>query len=151
MLLLAHPPSAGYRVRKFARRYRGQLTAAAALFVALAGGLLATLFFWRQADTLAAEKDEQFQLARQNLEHFHQAANLVLLEDDRQFFPPYYAVPVVNGPTLQRYPEIAQALSPLAGALDDETMQRLNYAVDEHKRSPEEVAREFLIERGLLD
>lgn len=79
------------------------------------------------------------------------AYDLALLEDDRNFFPPYYAVPVVNGDTLGKYPEISTALTLLANSLDDSTMQRLNYAVDHHKRKPREVAREFLIERGLLN
>lgn len=78
------------------------------------------------------------------------AYDLVLLEDDRHLFPPYYAVPVVRGETLRRYPQIATALAPLVGILDDQTMQQLNFEVDEHKRSPEEVAREFLIQQGLL-
>lgn len=72
------------------------------------------------------------------------AYDLVLLEDDRQFFPPYYAVPVIHGETLRKFPLIADALAPLAGILDDATMQRLNYEVDEQKRSPQDVAREFL-------
>ncbi|MGI9455176.1 MAG: glycine betaine ABC transporter substrate-binding protein, partial [Aeoliella sp.] len=78
------------------------------------------------------------------------AYDLVLLEDDRRFFPPYFAVPVVNGKTLKEHPELADALAPLAGLLDNDTMQKLNLAVDEHKRSPEVVAREFLVERGLI-
>lgn len=79
------------------------------------------------------------------------AYDLVLLEDNRRFFPPYYAVPVVNGATLARHPEISTALAPLANLLDDATMQRLNYAVDHHKRDSEEVAREFLLQQKLLE
>jgi len=79
------------------------------------------------------------------------AYDLVLLEDNQRFFPPYYAVPVVNGETLARHPEISAAIAPLASLLDDATMQRLNYAVDYHKQNSRVVAREFLIQQGLLE
>lgn len=74
------------------------------------------------------------------------AFDLVILDDDRNFFPPYYAAPVISGATLRAHPEIADALAPLAGILDNVTMQRLNYQVDEEKRTAAEVAREFLAE-----
>jgi len=73
-----------------------------------------------------------------------EAYDLVMLKDDRNFFPPYYASPVVNLRALEVYPELRGALAPLSGALSDTTMQRLNLEVDEKGRSPEEVAREFL-------
>ncbi len=79
------------------------------------------------------------------------AYDLVLLEDDRHLFPPYYAVPVVNGRALRKHPEIADALAPLADVLDNRTMRQLNYEVDELKRSTEEVTREFLISKGMLN
>ena len=72
------------------------------------------------------------------------------LRDDRRFFPPYHAAPVVRQETLRRHPQVRQALAPLAGLLDDATMQRLNYAVDEEKRSPAEVVAEFLEAKGLI-
>jgi osmoprotectant transport system permease protein len=72
------------------------------------------------------------------------------LRDDRGFFPPYHAAPVVRRETLATHPELRKALAPLSGAIDDRTMQRLNYAVDERKRAPAAVAREFLRERGLI-
>ena len=78
------------------------------------------------------------------------AYNLLPLKDDRRFFPPYDAAPVVRIPMLREHPEIRQALAPLAGLLDDATMQRLNYEVDEKKRSPADVASEFLRSRGLV-
>lgn len=79
------------------------------------------------------------------------ANHLVLLEDDLQFFPPYYAVPVVREATLEQYPQLRGILELLSGRLDNQTMQRLNYEVDGHKRSPREVAREFLVAEGVLD
>ncbi|MFQ5931094.1 MAG: glycine betaine ABC transporter substrate-binding protein [Nitrospiraceae bacterium] len=78
------------------------------------------------------------------------AFNLQPLEDDRKFFPPYYAAPVVRSKVLKEHPELRKALQPLAGLMDDATMQRLNYEVDEKKRAPRDVAREFLTSRGLF-
>ncbi len=78
------------------------------------------------------------------------AYNLKPLEDDKAFFPPYYAAPVVRAEALRQHPELRDALAPLAGALDDATMQQLNYAVDEGKRAPADVAREFLVSHDLL-
>ncbi len=78
------------------------------------------------------------------------AYDLVLLDDDRRYFPPYAAAPVVREETLRRYPELAPALSRLAGVLDNATMRQLNLEVDEHGLSPEEVARGFLEARGLV-
>ena len=78
------------------------------------------------------------------------AYDLLILEDDRKFFSPYHAAPVIRMEVLQNFPELRQVLNLLAGAISDETMQRLNYEVDENKRSPKEVAREFLAEKGLL-
>jgi osmoprotectant transport system permease protein len=76
--------------------------------------------------------------------------NLAILRDDRSFFPPYHAAPVVRGELLRSYPEVAEALAPLLGILDEPEMQALNYRVDQEKRDPADVAGEFLRERGLL-
>ncbi len=76
--------------------------------------------------------------------------NLTLLEDDRAFFPPYHAAPVVRQKTLEKYPEVARALAPLAGLIDDRTMQLLNYEADQEKRKVSEVVEEFLRDKKLL-
>jgi len=78
------------------------------------------------------------------------AYDLVTLEDDLKFFPPYHAAPVVRLDTLQTYPELRKILNLLANTIDDETMRHLNYEVDENKKAPKEVARQFLFEKGLL-
>jgi glycine betaine/choline ABC-type transport system substrate-binding protein len=78
------------------------------------------------------------------------AFGLVMLEDDKQFFPPYYAAPVIRADTLKEYPELEGILSKLAGKIDDKTMAELNYAVDEEARQAAMVAREFLQKRGLV-
>jgi len=76
--------------------------------------------------------------------------DLVTLEDDIEFFPPYFAAPVARADLAQDYPEASRALYPLAGILDDRTMQRLNYQADHSQQSPAAVARQFLLSRGLL-
>jgi osmoprotectant transport system permease protein len=76
--------------------------------------------------------------------------NLTLLEDDRAFFPPYHAAPVVRQATLEEFPEVADALSPLGDLIDDGTMQLLNYEADQKKRKVSDVVEEFLLEEGLL-
>jgi len=79
-----------------------------------------------------------------------EAYDLMLLDDNRGAFPPYYAAPVVAGDMLQAHPELRRALAPLAGSIADSTMRRLNFEVDELQRRPAAVAREFLEQRRLL-
>lgn len=75
---------------------------------------------------------------------------LKVLEDDKKFFPPYYAVPIVKEETLEKHPELKEALNSLAGKLTDDKMRNLNYKVDSMKESPAKVAKEFLQEEGLI-
>ncbi len=82
-----------------------------------------------------ALKDHQIDLAAGNTtDGLIPALDLFVLEDDRHYFPPYEAVPVIREQTLQQHPEVAQALAELAGKISDEEMQRLNYAVDGQHR-----------------
>lgn len=76
--------------------------------------------------------------------------HLRLLEDDKHFYPPYYAAPIIRNSILKNYPQVAQALQPLLGAIDNRTMQHLNYLVDVKKLSPQKVAHDFLIAKGLI-
>lgn len=78
------------------------------------------------------------------------AFDLVQLEDDRRYFPPYQAVPLIREETLRRHPELRPILAQLAGKIDAATMQKLNREVDEFKRRPKEVARDFLGRLGLV-
>lgn len=78
------------------------------------------------------------------------AFDLKVLKDDKQFFPPYYAAPVVRNDTLEKHPEIKDALNSLAGKLTDDVMRRLNGEVDIHKKKAEDVAREWLKSEGLI-
>lgn len=80
-----------------------------------------------------------------------EAFDLVTLADDRNAFPPYHAAPVVRLAVLRAHPELRDVLAPLTGLLSDSVMRSLNYQVDELRRSPEEVAAEFLRSHGLLD
>jgi glycine betaine/choline ABC-type transport system substrate-binding protein len=72
------------------------------------------------------------------------ALDLYHLHDDRGYFPPYEAVPVVRAETLERVPEVREALSELAGTLSESVMRRLNYLVDVEKTAAEDVAAQFL-------
>lgn len=69
---------------------------------------------------------------------------LVQLEDDRRYFPPYEAVPVYRRDALEREPGLGRALDRIAGRITSAEMRRMNLAVDGEKRSPREVAAEFL-------
>jgi osmoprotectant transport system permease protein len=80
-----------------------------------------------------------------------QALNLVVLADDRGYFPNYHAAPLVRAEVLQRYPQVQEALNRLAAKISDDTMRRLNYQVAVEKRSEAEVAGEFLRSHGLLE
>jgi osmoprotectant transport system permease protein len=79
------------------------------------------------------------------------ALDLVALEDDRHYFPPYEALPIVHAATLLRHPEVGRALDRLAGRIDAAAMRRMNFAVDGRRRDPSDVAREFLdaLDRGV--
>jgi glycine betaine/choline ABC-type transport system substrate-binding protein len=70
--------------------------------------------------------------------------DLFQLEDDKRYFPPYEAAAVFRKETLQRHPQITEAIKLLEGKLSDAEMRRLNYAVDAEHRSPKDVAREFI-------
>jgi len=75
---------------------------------------------------------------------------LAVLDDDRGFFPPYNAAPVVRGATLRGHPELRAVLDSLAFRIPDRTMIELNHAVEEGGRGFREVARDFLVSKGLL-
>jgi osmoprotectant transport system permease protein len=72
------------------------------------------------------------------------ALDLVMLADDRQYFPPYDAVPVIRSATVLAHPEVRAALETLAGRIDEETMRRMNEAVDIKRQDPAAVVREFI-------
>ena len=96
-------------------------------------GLLYRALVDRQIDVAAGNATDGL------IEHL----GLTVLEDDRHYFPPYEAAPVVRRTTLERYPALEAALERLGGKLPAETMRRLNYAVDGGHRGPAEVVGEF--------
>jgi glycine betaine/choline ABC-type transport system substrate-binding protein len=77
------------------------------------------------------------------------ARDLVILADDKHFFPPYEAVPIVREDTFARHPEVRAAIAELAGKISDAEMQKMNYEVAGEDRDTAEVAREFLHAQGL--
>lgn len=78
------------------------------------------------------------------------AFDLVILEDDKQFFPPYDAAPIIRMEVLEEHPELAELLNSLAGRIDDLKMGELNALVDLEGQDPEDVARDFLLEEDLI-
>lgn len=76
--------------------------------------------------------------------------DLVVLEDDKHVYPPYFGAPMIRDDTLKEHPELQEVLSTLSGQIDDVTMQDLNYQVDGKGRSVEEVAAEFLKSKGFI-
>lgn len=77
------------------------------------------------------------------------ALDLFVLQDDKHYFPPYEAVPVVREQTLAEHPEIREALANVAGKISDSEMRQLNYEVDGKKRDVKAVVAEFLRSKRL--
>lgn len=77
------------------------------------------------------------------------ALNLTVLKDDKNFFPPYYAAPIVRNEVLENKPQLEELLNKLAGTIDDQKMQELNYKVDNEKQTIKKVAEDFLKEAGI--
>jgi osmoprotectant transport system permease protein len=98
----------------------------------------------------AVANDEAQVLDANSTEGLVKKYKLTILEDDKGFFPPYYAVPVVRQDTLDKYPQLKEVLDKLIGKIDEDTMRTLNYEVDSEGKAPEEVAHKFLKEVGLI-
>lgn len=75
------------------------------------------------------------------------ALGLVVLEDDKHYFPPYQAVPIVRRETLEKYPQVRQIFLRLKGRISADDMRHLNYAVDGEKKDATAVVREFIATR----
>ena len=78
------------------------------------------------------------------------AYNLISLKDDKKFFPPYYAAPVVRQEILNAHPGLREALAPLGTLIDNATMRVLNYEVNENRRGISELVTEFLQNKEIL-
>ncbi len=88
-------------------------------------------------------------VAGSNTDGLIEALKLVVLEDDRDYFPPYDAVPIVRPDLFRRFPAAREAFERLAGRITADDMRRMNYAADGEKRDAAVVVREFLQERNL--
>jgi len=76
--------------------------------------------------------------------------NLKILKDDKNFFPPYYAAPIIRKEVLDKHPELENVLNLLAGLIDDAAMTELNYKIDVENQDITAVAKEFLKDNGLI-
>jgi len=76
--------------------------------------------------------------------------NLVVLEDDKQFFPPYHGVIVIRNKIAERHPNLVEVLGKLEGLLTDDVMRGLNYRADVLGESPVDVAESFLRLHSLI-
>lgn len=74
-----------------------------------------------------------------------------LLEDDRNFFPPYYAFPLIREETIARFPELQKALKTLEDQLDEEAMRALNFRYEVNGEDLSTIAFEFLNEKGIAN
>jgi osmoprotectant transport system substrate-binding protein len=97
-------------------------------------GLLYRALEQRQVDMIAASATDGML----------SVLDVTVLQDDRHYFPPYEAAPVVRADSLAAHPGMREALNELAGKLTDKAMQKLNYQVDGKHRPLADVAREFL-------
>jgi osmoprotectant transport system substrate-binding protein len=102
-------------------------------------GLLYRALLDKQVDLVAGNSTDGLLAAR----------DMVILEDDKHYFPPYEAVPVVREGTLALHPEARAAIAGLAGKISDAEMQKMNYAVAGEGRDVSDVAGEFLRSKGL--
>ncbi|GGZ22204.1 glycine betaine ABC transporter substrate-binding protein [Streptomyces poonensis] len=76
--------------------------------------------------------------------------DLVVMEDDKKFFPNYNAAPMVNSETYERHPEIAEVLAPITKKLDNDVARKLNAKVDVDGEDPHQVALDWLVEEGFV-
>ena len=77
------------------------------------------------------------------------AYDLLVLKDDKNIFPPYYAAPIIRENSLKKFAGLEKILNLLAGKINDSTMTALNYKTDYLHQSPERVAKDFLVEKNL--
>jgi glycine betaine/choline ABC-type transport system substrate-binding protein len=83
-------------------------------------------------------------VAGSNTDGLIQALGLVVLEDDRHYFPPYEAIPIVRSQSLQHFLELGIAMHELSGKISAEQMRTMNYAVDGEKQDAAQVAARFI-------
>ena len=99
----------------------------------------------QQATAAAAANKQVDFIAGNSTDGLIDALGLVVLEDDKHYFPPYDAVPLIRDATIAKHPEIRDALRALGGKISEEQMRRMNYAVDGEHKDVKDVVREFLM------
>ncbi len=102
-------------------------------------GLIYRALIQKQVDLIAGNSTDG-QIAR---------LGLVVLQDDKRYFPPYEAAPIVRQETLGKYPQLRAAIASLAGKISADEMRQLNYQVEGELRDVKDVVREFLQTKGL--
>jgi glycine betaine/choline ABC-type transport system substrate-binding protein len=136
-------PGFGYEFIERPDGYAGLTTAYGLQFGAkpriLDLGLLYRALLDKQVDLIAANSTDGLLSAR----------DLKVLQDDKNYFPPYDGVPILRDETGARFPNARAAIAELAGKISDEEMQKMNYQVVGEQRDITEVARNFLQSKGL--
>jgi osmoprotectant transport system substrate-binding protein len=102
-------------------------------------GLVYRALLQKQVDIINANSTDG-QIAR---------LGLVMLKDDKQYFPPYEAAPIVRQATLKKYPEVKKAIAQLSGRITDDEMRELNYQVEGELQDIKDVVRQFRKSKGL--
>ncbi|BAY07568.1 glycine betaine ABC transporter substrate-binding protein [Calothrix sp. NIES-2098] len=102
-------------------------------------GLIYRALIQKQVDMVAGNSTDG-QIAR---------LGLVVLKDDKQYFPPYEAAPIIRQATLAKYPQLKKAIAQLTGRITADEMRQLNYLVEGELRDIKEVVREFRKSKGL--
>lgn len=102
-------------------------------------GLIYRALLQKQVDLIAGNSTDG-QIAR---------LGLTVLQDDKRYFPPYEAVPIVRSETLKKYPQVKSAIDQLAGKITADEMRRLNYLVEGELQDVKQVVQEFLRSKGL--
>ncbi|HPI97183.1 MAG TPA: glycine betaine ABC transporter substrate-binding protein, partial [Synergistales bacterium] len=98
---------------------------------------------------MAIARDEVDAICAYSTDSRIKKLDLVMLEDDLEYFPAYSAAYVVNMDLLEKYPALEDILGKLGGKIDEATMSGLNYRFDEGEE-PEDIAREFLLSLDLV-
>lgn len=103
-------------------------------------GLIYRALLQKQVDLIAGNSTDG-QIAR---------LGLVTLADDKGYFPPYEAVPLIRMATLKKYPQLRDAIAQLSGKITADEMRQLNYLAEGELQDIPTIVREFLIRKGLL-
>jgi osmoprotectant transport system substrate-binding protein len=136
-------PAFGYEFMERPDGYAGLARAYGLRFAAerriLDLGLLYRALLDKQVDLIAGNSTDGLLSAR----------DLVVLEDDKHYFPPYDAVPIVRDESAAKFPAMRAAVAKLANEISDDDMRKMNYAVIAQQRDISEVARDFLRSKHL--